>query len=495
MVLDSGRAVEGEIIKETPYEVVVKLPSGISVTIARDEIIEIKRKTDVVDQFKKKRAAVRDDDLFSLMELAKWCKQYGLKEQQKEVLQTILKLDSTDGYATRELAILEGKLPPPKEGEENKSEDDEITWEKQFEGKEIVKNVDKKIFEETKKSNKKKYKRIEESKNKPKGANSAALKGLQYLSQKGWHVKYAHAGRVVTTAFTGLAFLASGSDAFINRINGTTNQVAVSIKKYCIGKRPPAGKFDQANWALGIGGMFLNEALYVYKSSELRNTLQQVVNQLVINIEESGGYGHDGSGQNVLGYTEVEIVSNFVVSTFGMAKSQGVKIPKEKEQAAVDYISKCFDKKGIAYSHVNKGTAHVGRTAGAVFALTMAKQQDNEVYNKLCDIVNSQMDQVIYGHASPALSFFQTAIGSIQMGQETWDSFVEKWFPVILEHQNPDGSFRPILNKNEPGMNTEENMGPAYATSIYTLILLLDKGNLHFHSTCFKKEKEDKPEE
>lgn len=226
--------------------------------------------------------------------------------------------------------------------------------------------------------------------------------------------------------------------------------------------------------------MFLAEALVLYKTDEIRDTLQLVVNQLVINMEDTGGYGHDAGGVNVLNYREVEINSNWAVATMGMAQRLGIKVPKEKLAFAIEYIVKCQSPGGIGYSHVNKW-GHIGRTGGALFAFAMCKQQDTPLYGTMCNIVNGRISNVINGHASPALSFYQSALGALQVGQETWDNYVQTWFQKIIEDQNPDGSFKSILNPKE-GDLVEGSLGPAYMTSIYSLILLMDKGNLNYMS-------------
>lgn len=248
IVLDSGKSIEGDIVSETPYEVVVKLSSGVTVTIAKDEIKEIRRKADLIEDYKKKRAEVRDDNWFSLMELAKWCKERGLKDQQKEVLQAVLKLDPEDPDATRELALLEGKLPPGEKKEA--SGDSGVTVERKGDQPQPEKAaakpiVSRKVFDTEEHKEKKKKRKTLESKFKPKGTTQAALKGLNYLAEKGWRVNYAPQGQVVAASFAGLAFIAAGSDDYSGALDKAVTSVIGGVKRYCTGQRPPKGKFSQ----------------------------------------------------------------------------------------------------------------------------------------------------------------------------------------------------------------------------------------------------------
>ncbi|MFH1422840.1 MAG: hypothetical protein ABIH42_09045 [Planctomycetota bacterium] len=215
--------------------------------------------------------------------------------------------------------------------------------------------------------------------------------------------------------------------------------------------------------------------------------MEKVVNQLVMNMENTGGWGHEPlgpTGANELGYRELAIVSNFAIATFGMANCQGIKVPEDKINAAVEYVEKCAINNGrVGYNHQEYGQyAYVGRTAGALFAFAMVKKKDHPICKKMADIISKEMEEAIIGHGSTALSFFQTAIGSLQAGQETWDQYIKTWFPKILAQQNSDGSFKPIANRKEEGMTEfiEGALGPAYTTSLFSLILFLDKGALHF---------------
>lgn len=496
IVLDSGKSITGEIVEENLDEIVVKLPSGVTTTVSRDNIVEIKREEDLEKEYQKRLARIGPGNTYAMLELAEWCRQRGLKKHQREMLKAILDIYPDDPDAKRELDILAGKLP--ESARQEKKDSESITFapgagggrKKEKAAKDAAKGrketgkaglkelkkerITRKIWADGKKVN------CRPSKCKPKGSTAAGLKGLDWLLEHGTRVRWGPQGQVVTDAFAGFACLSSRDNKYAGLLDRCVNAVKRRVKRYLTGKRQEKPG-NQCNWALSIGGMFLAEALPYYDSEEYRGILQKICDQLIINMEETGGWGHDAGGPNSLGYVELEIMSNFAVACMGMCKREGFSVPKAKLAKAVAYIEKCVSGRGVGYSHSNRW-GHVSRSGGAVFALSMARAKKGK-YGIVCTQVDRMMQHVRTGHSSPALSFLQCAIGSLQIGRSTWDKYVATWFRTILKHQNEDGSFKMIKNPKENIM-FEEDLGPGYTTSIYSFILLVDRGNLKYTSGC-----------
>ena len=487
VVLDSGKSIEGEIIKETPDEIVVRdILRGITTTIDRDDIVEIKKAGELEKEYLTRVKKITPGDTYAMMELAVWCRTRGLKKYQRQLLVRILEMYPDDAEAKRELDILDGKLPA---NAREKKESEGITFDPGAEKLDKSKKPRKrrKIWKDNDDSGKSGKFKVRSSKFKPKKATEAGFRGLDWLVKHGTRVKYAPQGQVVSAAFAGLACLASRNNNYTGLLERCYNTVKGGVRRYLTGKRQARGKFDQCNWALSIGGMFLVEALPYYRSNELKELLKQICDQLIINMEKTGGYGHDASGPNPLNYVELEIMSNFAVACMGMCRREGIPVKKDALEKACAYIEKCVSSRGVGYSHTNRW-GHVSRTGGAIFALATAGATKGK-YGTLCLQMDRMMKDVLTGHASPALSFWQCAVGSLQVGPGTWDKYVQTWFPKIMEHQNSDGSFKPIKNPKEPSINTETDLGPAYCTAIYSFILLVDRGNLKYGSGCSRVRK------
>lgn len=509
IILDSGKSVTGEIVEENLDEVVVKLPSGVTTRISRDEIVEIKTKKDLEKEFQKKFRALGPGDMYGMLQLAQWCAQRGLKKQQRQLLESMLEMDPDDPDARRELDIMDGKLRPSARGEKRPS--DSITFApgsvvrrkkaRKDEGEKEAQPgkggqtggetapVGVKRFKEPLKGrnlwpdDKSKKVKCRSSKFKPKGTTDAALKALDWIMQNGMKTGWAPQGKISIRCFVGLACLASRDNKYTGLLDHCVNYVIKGLQRYLTGERKGRSKNSwgtQCNWPLSFGGIFLVECLPYYDSEQIRTTIQKTADQLVVNMEATGGWGHDAGGVNPLGYVELEIMSNFAVAFMGMARKEGFSVPKEKLAKAIAYIERCVTGRGVGYSHSNRG-GHVSRSGGAVFALAMSGAKKSRKYPTLCNQVNRMMQHVRTGHSSPALSFLQCAIASLQISRGTWDKYVATWFGTIREHQQDDGSIKMIRNPKE-NIRFEENLGLAYTSGIYSLILLLDRSNLKYLS-------------
>lgn len=86
-----------------------------------------------------------------------------------------------------------------------------------------------------------------------------------------------------------------------------------------------------------------------------------------------------------------------------------------------------------------------------------------------------------YAHGSPTMGVFGCAIGAFDSGKkEVWNKFVELYFDKILKNQNPDGSFRALLNEVEGKQlgDVDKDLSAAYATGFLALTLQLPEANL-----------------
>lgn len=515
IILDSGKAIKGEIIEETDETVLVKLASGVTTEINRDEIVEIKREEDLEKEYKKRLKKILPGDIVTMMDLADWCRRRGLKKHQRELLQRVLQLCPDDAEARKELDKLEGKLTG--RAREEKSGSDGITF-KPGQGlrkKKPARSHSKKKEEEEAKSQPEKKEeppgqdiqklkkprdirrlwddevekkvKCRSSKYKPKKTTEAAFKGLDYILEHGFKIRYAVAGQVITASLAGMAALSSRDNKYAKLFHDCVKYVKYRLKMFTTGNRTPVIKGDQCNWLLTIGGIFLAEASVHYQTPEHKKFLQKVADQLIINMEESGGYGHDISGPWP-GYIEMEVMSNFAVACLGMCKRAGCSVPKDKLAKAIAYIEKCSGGGGVAYSHTNPARdGSPGRCGGAVFALAMAGAKNSRKYSGLAGGLDRIMNRVKDAHGSPALSFVQCALGSLQVGRRTWDNYVATWFKYIIKHQNEDGSFKPIGDENDLGF--EKRMGATFFTAAYSCILLLDRGNLKYAGGCSRAKK------
>ncbi len=309
--------------------------------------------------------------------------------------------------------------------------------------------------------------------------------------------KYA---QVVTTSFAGLALLASGKE-YYQHVHKAANFVAMNTLKDTSRVRLPEN-LDQSNWKYSIGGLFLVEYYAGLKKNPKPNTaliwqtgqtLEKMVKESIERMEDSGGWGHTPRVKNPLGYVELEVVSNWMLAFFGAAERCGINVPSYEKAFA--FIENCCNPNSgdVGYSP-RKGQKGFGcpcRTGGAIFGFAILGKDQSALYPLMITAWKSSMKNSNEGHGSLAIGYLGSALGARQVGD--WDKFKELFFEQILNHVEKDGTIKTILGKSPQAQaNADKQVGPAYTSAIYSLILQLEKNNLSFLGKQFDSSERSK---
>jgi len=485
VVLESGKALRGKIIEDEDEAIKLRLSSGGVVTVERDRIKEIISEKEVMERYKEKLAETDLQNADEVYSLSKWCDKYGLQKERYKLLKKVLELSPEHPRAKDELRILEGKLPKVKKAELGGiTFDPESISRPKSPTPKTAKKESKGIFSKSKEHRKgifrhrSRRRRSKESKCKPKGTKTAIKKALEWLVKHPTRVRYAPVGQVVVNALTGLALMSAGVRPGEGPAGKKLSQIAAMMMRATPGVR------GQECWGLGFGGMFLCEYYKRWPSDAMRQAIQKVVERLVRAQEDTGGWGHDGSHRpNPLGYREFMMVSAPCMATLGMAKRLKIKVPGNAIAKAAEYAQNSSYAGGIGYSHMpqNRRGVTAGRTGMTIAAFACCKLTNHPLYPRMCRFLQLRLKQTPISHATPSLGWLGSALGAVQIGASVWDRYCRELMPTILEHQNPDGSFRWIKNPRE-NIRTEDQLGPVFCTSIYLICLTIDKGHLRFLS-------------
>ncbi|MHC4663792.1 MAG: DUF6288 domain-containing protein [Planctomycetota bacterium] len=490
VILEDGRAIEGTIVEKTRDSITIKTSSGIVTSFDRDEVMRIASTSDLKKQCEKKLGKLDKSDEIGHLALADWCRKNGLKAERIAVLEKALNINPDNGETKRALELLKGKIP------------EEWKEKKNHESVPDAKRKNEKAKSNTGKRNGNKIIVVGRN-NGPRGGNGSPLKpakaktvlmkALAYLAREQskagyWSTSMSHLnGKVVVTSLCGLALMASGSTPakgpYSINVSRAVDFVMENVaKKTSFDNQKRGGaNWNQENWRLSFGGVFLAEAYASHKNPNIKAKLQEVVRRLEDNLETSGGWGHGPGGPNSLGYVELEIISNWALSTIGMAKQLGCKVDSEKLKRALDYVNKCTTGMGsTAYSTRGnqRGTGCPGRTGGAILAFAMCRYNSAKL-DKMANYLGKTMEQIPEGHASPVLHFVGGGLGALQISKTLWDKYVTTLYPKIIELANEDGSFRTIVNKEG---DKDAMIGPYYTAGALTLMLAADQGRLNFLS-------------
>ncbi len=97
-----GRTLEGKIVSDDGETVTFKTRFGTQ-SVSRRDIAKLERGLTLLDEYKKRKEALKKDDLDSRLELAEWCRSNKLMTEMKEVYRTVLAIDPNHPIANREL--------------------------------------------------------------------------------------------------------------------------------------------------------------------------------------------------------------------------------------------------------------------------------------------------------------------------------------------------------------------------------------------------------
>ena len=322
-------------------------------------------------------------------------------------------------------------------------------------------------------------------------------------------------GQVVITSLAGLAFLASGSTAEKGKYSKNLLKPAEYVlenvgeqKKY----RKMNGKnTDQSHWSLGYGGIFLAEMFHasdekwLKRSSikRLKSKLKKVAAKIVKNMEDSGGFAAGPGGENLLGYVELEIMSNFCLAALGCIEECGVKIKQDAVDKMIAYVRKCDDGEGgIFYSTANAQYQYgeVGRSAGALNALASLGKNELPLYGRMSKYLRKNLARTPFCHSTPTMHHLSVAMAAKRDSKETFENY---WKENRLEFtmlRNPDGTFtyRPNAESMRMKVSIDRDLRDTWTTAHWALILSLSKDVLPLWSGSKRLERkasEKKPEE
>jgi hypothetical protein len=287
-------------------------------------------------------------------------------------------------------------------------------------------------------------------------------------------------GKVVVTSISGLALMAAGgADDAVSR--------AADYVIAHIGKEDDSGlklggmgggNWNQVNWELGYGAIFLAELVKKTKRADARAKLEEVAKLIEANQEASGGWAHGPGGPNALGYLELEIVGNFALMGLGGAKRNGIALDKSRLEKALAWIEATGSGDGgVGYSprEGQKGFGEAGRTSGAIAAYSLLGLQQQPFFEKMVAFYRAHATTLSTGHVSPCMHLLSGAIASYGLGPRDWETYIATYRPWIYAARKPDGSFAPTPTHETQALhsNTDLSVGTCWTTATYVLILAL----------------------
>lgn len=288
-------------------------------------------------------------------------------------------------------------------------------------------------------------------------------------------------GKVVVTSLSALALVAAGGpdSAIAKAADYVIAKCGVEEKDgLSLGGGMGGGNWNQENWELAYGSMFLAEYAKKTKRPDVKAKLFEVAKKLEVNQEASGGWAHGPGGPNALGYLELEIVGNWSLMGLGAAHRLGYPLDKAKLAKACAWIEQTTNGDGgVGYSprEGQKGFGEAGRTSGAIAAYAQLGLRGDPFFAKMSDFYRGHQGTLTTGHVSPYMHMLSGAIAAYVLGPREWASYVETYRPQLYAARKADGSFAAIPTHESQSLhsNTDATVGPCWTTATAVLILAL----------------------
>jgi prenyltransferase beta subunit len=294
-------------------------------------------------------------------------------------------------------------------------------------------------------------------------------KGLAYLvaAQKSggeWAHHVPHQAFISSTALVGLSILAGGSttkegkykDALGKAVKCLTGKIKENGAVNQRGPWKDQEKKGMETWGVVHTTMFLWEVYKKDPSDFLLEKLKALSLRLLELQRDTGGWTHDftsyAAGHN---YSDMVALTNLAVIALVALEKVGINIKKDVFEKVNTYYEKaCNEDGGFRYclefpdkNYDPKTTwllSERGRTAGAVFALTLLGKKDSDMVKKAIKYVSADLRNVavspLHTNERFEMSYICGALAYLKLTK--WAEFQEAVFADILQCQEKSGAFK-----------------------------------------------------
>lgn len=338
--------------------------------------------------------------------------------------------------------------------------------------------------------------KVSHSVNCPKGCEEckeAIERGLELIAKRqkrngSWKGARYPEGTPFTTAMCGLALLAEGSST----LQGKYQEELKKAVRYLKGKIKPKGlvmsKKDRSfeTWHVTFVSIFLSEIYRKDKLEDLKEPLARLEKQIERLQRDTGGWCHNPKKGPPNYSVDLVVLTNFVVVTLVTLKDLGIKVSPKTIKKAIKYYQKVYNKDGgfqygLKHSWVHAPRSERGRTAGAIYALSLLAKEVPKASAKLKHMIKNATRYITrkvpqipisptHGGTKSSINYLSGALlfNNISDG---WKDYILAFYPDILGCQDRKGNFN-LEGKTRKALRFE--------TALALIVLQLRLGHLQF---------------
>ncbi len=308
--------------------------------------------------------------------------------------------------------------------------------------------------------------------------NRAIERGLKFLTarqqENGSFGDGYYQGDAAITAFAGMAFISSGD------VCEKKDSPAAKCAQYLLSITRPDGFINRPADAVNDGSfrpmyghgfavLYLSEIAGMYPQEDLYPKLDKSIKLILASQNDEGGWRYFPRKNDA----DVSVTACQVMA-LRAARNAGRDVPAQTIEKAVSYLKSCKNSDGGFMYMRPSGESALPRTAAVVTALLSAGQYNDPVLKPAFEYLDKQSADHFTDNKSgrsalasgdyPFYSLYYLT-GADRQGQINWTRNHRKAVSLLIESQNPDGSWSSEFSKD-------------YATAIALIVLQIENNYL-----------------
>ncbi|MBA3708754.1 MAG: terpene cyclase/mutase family protein [Planctomycetes bacterium] len=244
---------------------------------------------------------------------------------------------------------------------------------------------------------------------------------------------------------------------------------------YVLSKQDENGYFGAKDasrmYGHGIDCLMLAEALGMCRDEDLEERIRSALERAVAVTVNASLVKKEPFFQGGWRYTPEDATSDLSLSGWQLmslhaAQQVGITVPDAVMTGAIEFAKRLTTPDGkVGYDHAGDDHAPLRGLSMLCFAIGH-QEQASEMARIAARI---QADPLQWQGAWFFYRAYYDAVGMSRGSPESWDAYAPIFEKVLIEHQNPDGSW-----PNPPG-DDEGGQGPVYMTSMAVLALAVQR--------------------
>jgi hypothetical protein len=245
--------------------------------------------------------------------------------------------------------------------------------------------------------------------------------------------------------------------------------------EYVLGKQDDNGYFGSRDgsrmYGHGITTLMLAEALGMCRDEELDERIRSALERAVAVTVRAAEVKKEPFFQGGWRYTPEDPASDLSLSGWQLmslhaAQQVGIAVPEATITGAVEFAKRLTTTDGkVGYDHA--GDDHPALRGLSILCFALVHQEQSGEVARIAARI--QADPLQWQGAWFFYRAYYDAIGMSRGPSDQWDAYAPILEKVLIEHQNPDGSW-----PNPPG-DDEGAQGPVYMTSMAVLALAVQR--------------------